>query len=515
MLSEILERVSNLDEEGKKVVEAALEQTKDLAWIPNPGPQTEAYFCEADELFYGGEAGGGKSALLVGLSQTQHEKSLILRRFRDDAKSLAEDELIGNIYNGDRDGWNGQDLILRKDIHVTQFGGCQSEDDKQRYKGKPHDLKGFDEITDFSESQYRFIIGWNRSVNSDQRCRVVCTGNPPTNADGLWVITYWEAWLDPDHPNPAKPGELRWYTTDEDGNDIEVDGPGPHLIGGIEQVARSRTFIRAGLADNPDLAEDGKYAAVLSSFPKELRDAYRDGRFDRGIKDNPWQMIPTDWVRAAQARWTPKPPDGVPMCAIGVDVAQGGDDNNCITHRHDYWFSEAKKIPGKETPLGTDVAGIVIAGRRDGAKVILDCGGGYGGSAYKSFTDNDIPVRAYKGSMATKGRAKNINIPFKNVRTEAYWKLKEALDPDQPGGSDIQLPPGRDVIADLSIRYEIRNNVIVAEEKDKICARLGRSTDDGDSIVMAHYDGNFGSNVKGSWKQGQNVNVVVHKRRRL
>jgi hypothetical protein len=29
-------------------------------WTPNDGPQTEAYYCTADELFYGGSAGGGK-----------------------------------------------------------------------------------------------------------------------------------------------------------------------------------------------------------------------------------------------------------------------------------------------------------------------------------------------------------------------------------------------------------------------------------------------------------------------
>jgi hypothetical protein len=30
-------------------------------WQPNPGPQTNAYYSQADELFYGGQAGGGKT----------------------------------------------------------------------------------------------------------------------------------------------------------------------------------------------------------------------------------------------------------------------------------------------------------------------------------------------------------------------------------------------------------------------------------------------------------------------
>jgi hypothetical protein len=34
--------------------------TQGKIWVPNPGPQEEAYLTLADELGYGGEAGGGK-----------------------------------------------------------------------------------------------------------------------------------------------------------------------------------------------------------------------------------------------------------------------------------------------------------------------------------------------------------------------------------------------------------------------------------------------------------------------
>ena len=49
-------------------------------WTPLPGPQTLAYHTPADELFYGGAAGGGKTDLLLGLAATAHHNSLILRR---------------------------------------------------------------------------------------------------------------------------------------------------------------------------------------------------------------------------------------------------------------------------------------------------------------------------------------------------------------------------------------------------------------------------------------------------
>ena len=199
-------------------------------WIPNPGPQTLAYYCDADELFYGGQAGGGKTDLLCGTALTSHSRSLILRRTNKEASKLVERfvEILGT-----RDGWNGQDHVWRIDDRIIDISGCQHEDDKQKFKGTPHDLIAFDEVSDFTETQYRFIIGWNRSSDKRQRCRVIAAGNPPTTPEGLWVLKYWGPWVDPGHPNPARPGELRWFTT-INGEDTEVDGPGPHLIEGEE-----------------------------------------------------------------------------------------------------------------------------------------------------------------------------------------------------------------------------------------------------------------------------------------
>lgn len=223
--------------------------TKDAVWIPNPGPQTEAYTTLADELFYGGQAGGGKSSLIVGLSMTCHERSLILRRVNKDAKKLAEAELLGKILDGDRSGWNGTDLAYRDGKRRVEFGGCEMEEDKQRYKGDPHDLICFDEVTDFLESQYLFITIWNRSTTPGQRCRVVCTGNPPTSATGLWVIRRWAAWLDPTHPNPAKPGELRWYVRDE--NDLDIEWSQYHRLRLAESLPMTTFGARPDMPPTP------------------------------------------------------------------------------------------------------------------------------------------------------------------------------------------------------------------------------------------------------------------------
>ena len=75
-LDAILQRIQGLPEdEQEELKKLAIEGTKDQLWVPNPGPQSEAFFCEADELFYGGQAGGGKSALACGLAVTEHQRS--------------------------------------------------------------------------------------------------------------------------------------------------------------------------------------------------------------------------------------------------------------------------------------------------------------------------------------------------------------------------------------------------------------------------------------------------------
>lgn len=497
-LEEVLKALAVTSEKDRAFVEkAALDATKDRAWVPNPGPQTDAYFSKADELFFGGQAGGGKTDLEIGLAINEHKRSLILRRTNKEADGLVERmaEILGN-----RDGWNGQSGVWRLGDKVIDIGGCQLEEDKQKRKGIPHSFLAFDEVSDFSETQYTFIIGWNRSADPKERCRIIAAGNPPTRPEGMWVLKRWAAWLDPAHHNPAQPGELRWYTTGDDGVEVEVDGAGPHSIGGEWVTARSRTFIPSKLSDNPDLALTG-YAATLAGLPPELRAAYRDGVFTTALQDDAYQAIPSAWVAEAQKRWTPRPPVGAPMCSIGVDVAQGGKDNTVLAIRHDAWYNNMVVVPGVETPDGKKVTGLVVANRRDNAKVVIDIGGGWGGDAYAHMRENGIDATSYMGVKKSVRRTIDNMLKFTNIRTEAYWRFREALDPSQPSGSQIALPRDNLMVADLCApRYDIKSSGLALESKEEVCKRLGRSTDRGDAIIMAWFGGLKQANAKGGWE---------------
>lgn len=481
-LDEVLAALGALPaKERAELEKLALEGTAAHLFVPNIGPQTEAWFSEADETFYGGAAGGGKTALLCGLAIDEYQPALILRRQATQIKGI-EDELARIL--GTRDGYNSQSHIWRLPSGGTiELGGVPHEDDKEKYQGRPHRLKGFDEITQFTESQYRYIIGWLRDAQG-RRCRVVATGNPPTSAQGQWVVRYWAPWLDPSHPNPAKPGELRFFTT-IDGEDVEVD---KDYVGPKGERPRSRTFIRSMLEDNPDLMATG-YASQLEGLAGGLRERLRYGSFDLETEDDPWQVIPTAWIKLAQARWTDRPPEGVPMTAIATDVAQGGLDKTQIQWRHDWWYSRFDSFKGSDTPDGPTVAGLIVARMRDRCRAVVDAGGGYGGDTLTQLAHADIDCFGFKGGSGSASRTREGLYGFKNFRSQVVWQFREALDPDHD--SRIALPPDPELLADLAAhRFEVRpsgnGEVILVGPKEDIKEMLGRSPDKGDTTIMLH-----------------------------
>lgn len=369
---------------------------------------------------------------------------------------------------------------------TLEFGSVQAESDVDKYRGRPRDLNGFDELTEFSEAQFRFLGGWVRTTIEGQRCRVVCTFNPPTDARGRWVVRYFAPWIDKRHPSPAKDGELRWYAM-VDGEEREVADGSPFEHNGETIEPTSRTFFSARLADNPRLMSQG-YGRTLQALPEPLRSQLLYGDFDADSVSNPWQVIPTAWVEAAMGRWHERQPD-VPMTALGMDVAHGGKDQTVLAPRYGDYFGELEKYPGSATPDGTTAASYAarLAGRH--ADIMVDAIG-YGASAAERLSEEppmghglaSCAVNVGAGSRMTdrSGRFRMVNL-----RAEMYWRLREALDPEY--GATLALPPDSELLADLTEpTYEIRPAGIKIESKDDIKARLsGRSPDCGDAVCLA------------------------------
>lgn len=455
----------------------------DPIWIPQEGAQTSAWLTPADELYYGGQAGGGKSFLLLGLGLTAHKRSVIFRKNFTQFKG--GEGLISKALEviGQRGHWASRiNGFLLNDGRTIEFAGLEDPRALGKWKGRAHDFKAFDELPEFLENEYTFLIGWLRTTDPHQRTRVVGAGNPPTTVEGEWVIRRWAPWLDGQHSNPATPGEIRWFARLDD-KDTELEDGRPIVYHGETIQPRSRTFIPASLGDNPLLARTG-YADTLQSLPEPLRSQLLYGDFSIGIKDDPWQVIPTAWVEAAQRRWSEQRPEGPASCS-GLDVARGGAAKTVLAQRWGAWFAPLLKLPGKDTPDGQEGRRLVLEALQRGGYVNVDVIGP--GAAVVDLTRQDVSaekVVAVNFGAGVKKRDRTNLLRFVNVRAFAYWSMREALDPEK--GDGIALPPDPELKADLcSVRYMLRVNGIQCEEKDDIVKRLGRSPDAGDAVVLA------------------------------
>ncbi|MGP8153382.1 MAG: terminase [Smithella sp.] len=482
-------KVENINDLLKYLGPEELKEFKEIhaantpIWVELDGPQTEAYHSLADVTYYGGAAGGGKSDLLLGLALREHHKSIIFRRQSVQLVGI-QSRLLDDILKS-RKGWNGQDDILRLPDRQIELGSCNNVGEEIKYQGRSHDFCGFDEIPLFTEQQFRFLNGWRRTTKEGDRCRTVCTGNPPTDAEGEWVIKYWGPWLDKTHPHPAQPGELRWYAV-IDGVDTPVEDGTPFIHNGELITPESRTFIPSHVEDNPFLMATG-YKATLQALPEPLRSQMLKGDFTAGKEDNIWQVIPTSWVEAAMARWTPEGKKGQ-MDSVGVDVARGGKDSTIIAPRYGTWFDQLKTFPGSDTPNGQIVAGLIISVVRDSAPIHIDIIS-VGGSPYDHLNENSLQVIPINNA-STEGLDGQLDrasqrLKFRNWRAYLMWRFREALEPDK--GDDLALPPDSELKADLCApRWKLTAGGILIESKEEVKKRIGRSPDKGDAVILAN-----------------------------
>jgi len=450
-------------------------------WEPEPGPQKTAFESAADIVLYGGAAGGGKTDLLLGLALTQHRRSVIFRRHFVDLRAM-EDRLIEII--GSREGYVGSDMVLRRDDRVIEFGALEKPGAEFSWQGRPHDFIGFDEGAQLTESKVRFVMGWLRTTDAQQRCRVVIASNPPIGGEGEWLLDWFAPWLDPAFPHPAAPGELRFGCIKRDGTVAWVDGPGTHMIDGDALTALSRTFVPARLDDNPYL-RDTDYRSRLMLQPEPLRSKLLNGDFLAGAQDAERQVIPSAWIKAAQERWASRRRDpALRMTTIGVDVAQGGAAETVLAPLYGNRFEDLVKRKGVDTTNGPAVAALVVEHMRDHCQVNIDLSGGWGGSARDHLEAQGINVVGVVFGAGSDQRTRDQGLGFVNLRSQLWWRFREALDP--VSGDEVELPPDRRLAAQLAApTWKPRGAAILIESKDDIRARIGSSTDDADAVILA------------------------------
>lgn len=214
------------------------------------------------------------------------------------------------------------------------------------------------------------------------------------------------------------------------------------------------------------------------------------GEFHASDEDS---VIPLAWLEAAIERWhewdrAGRPSPGGPLWT-GVDVGRGGDES-VYAHR-DAWAVLLKGDRRRDT-MATAAQVQTYSGR-----AIIDVTG-LGAGVYDRLNELSQRPLAYVGAGKTNKRDRSGKLGFTNVRSAAYWTLRELLDPDCD--PTLALPPDDLMISDLTTpTWEITSGVpakIKVETKEDVVKRLGRSPDRGDAVAMSCWaDYHRGSNV--------------------
>ncbi len=135
-------------------------------WAPHDPTPRQAEFLGLDclEAMYGGAAGGGKSdallmAALLHVDQPGYAALLLRRTYADLSLPGAIMDRADQWLRNTPAAWNGSEKTWRFPSGATlTFGYLDAEQDKYRYQSSEFQFIGFDELTQFTETQYRYLL---------------------------------------------------------------------------------------------------------------------------------------------------------------------------------------------------------------------------------------------------------------------------------------------------------------------------------------------------------------------
>ncbi len=215
----------------------------------------------AFETLYGGAAGGGKSyaqlidAMLYALKYPRSRQLIFRRTYPELENSLISVQYdimplapfyrynktahIGTFHNGS----------------TIKFGNLQHEDSKYDYKSAEYDVIRFDEATQFTETQYLYMLSRCRGANGYPKGMKLST-----NPDGIGNAWIKARFVEPAPPDNVFSAKIR--------------------VGGYERTT-TRVYIPARLSDNHILMRsDPEYLTRLLTLPENERKALLDGEWD-------------------------------------------------------------------------------------------------------------------------------------------------------------------------------------------------------------------------------------------
>jgi hypothetical protein len=318
-------------------------------FIPHEPTAKQAEFLSLTcfEALYGGAAGGGKSdAELMAALQYVHVpgySALLLRR------TYADLSLPGAIMDRAKDWlvprgveWNDKEKRFTFPSGATlTFGYLDTERDRFRYQGAEFQFIGFDELTQFPEQWYRYLLSRIRRLKTSSVPLRVRNASNPGGIGHDWVRRRF------------------------------VESPTP-----------DRAFIPATLADNPYLDADA-YRVALEQLDPTTRK----------------QLLEGVWVRDGEGLVYYAFDEARNVCGeakcqnyvLGIDYGFTDPTAFSVVGWNDHdpcaYVVESFKVEGM-TPSDAAEAVVELRGRYDFSRIVADIGGlgkGYAEEARRRF----------------------------------------------------------------------------------------------------------------------------------
>lgn len=218
----------------------------------------------AKEVFYGGAAGGGKSSALLmaalEYADVPNYSALLLRRtYADLSKQGALMDRAKEWLSSTGATWNEQRKMWTFPSGARiAFGYLETENDKFQYQGAEYQFIAFDELSQFTETQYTYLFSRLRRLkNSDIPIRMR-SGSNPGGVGAAWVN---ERFI-PEGFTPDDAEEEKVWT-----KQTVDDETGEPVV---------RYFVPARLDDNPHL-DQAEYELSLQELDPVMRAQLRRG----------------------------------------------------------------------------------------------------------------------------------------------------------------------------------------------------------------------------------------------
>ena len=300
-----------------------IEQTANVLFKPNEGPQTSFLAAGEREVLFGGSAGGGKSYAMLAdpLRYMGHPafSGLLLRHTTEELRELVfkSQELYPKIWPGIK--WSERKMQWTAPSGARLWMSyLDRDDDVLRYQGLAFSWIGFDELTQWSTPYaWNYMRSRLRSTAPDLPIYMRATTNPGGRG---------HAWVKKMFIDPA-PYDTTFEATDSETGEV-LRYPAGHSKAGKSLF--KRRFIPARLSDNPYLAEAGDYEAMLLSLPEQQRRQLLEGdwdikegaaftEFDRNIHVIEPFDIPSNWVKFRACDYGYGSKSGVVWFAVAPD----------------------------------------------------------------------------------------------------------------------------------------------------------------------------------------------------